>query len=101
MSPIRQQLLNAIDQTPDTQLEQVLTFLDTLLKNNDRWRSLPEVESSSTSQNLFTYDEKIRQWESLSDDIAHQLRDEFADEDRAIAELSVLSFAQFAQATET
>jgi hypothetical protein len=93
MSPIRQQLLNAIDQTPDTELEQVLTFLDTLLKNNDR--------SSSTSQNLCTYDEKIRQWESLSDDSAHQLRDEFAEEDQAIAELSVLNFAQFAQATET
>jgi hypothetical protein len=93
MSPIREQLLNAIDQTPDTELEKVLTFLDTLLKNNDR--------SSSTSQNLCTYDEKIRQWESLSDDSAHQLRDEFAEEDQAIAELSVLNFAQFAQTTET
>jgi hypothetical protein len=93
MSPIRQQLLNAIDQTPDTQLEQVLTFLDNLLKNNDR--------PSITSQNLCPYDEKIRQWESLSDDNAHQLRDEFAEDDRTIAELSVLNFAQFAQATET
>jgi exoribonuclease II len=93
MSPIRQQLLDAIEHTPDRHLEPVLTFLNNLIQSNDR--------STLDAPRLSDYDEKIHQWETLSDNIAHQLRDEFADEDRAIAQLSVLNFAQFAQTTDT
>ena len=93
MSPIRQQLLDAIEQAPDRHLEPVLTFLNNLIQSNDR--------STINAPRLSDYDEKIHQWETLSDNIAHQLRDEFADEDRAIAQLSVLNFAQFDQTTDT
>ena len=91
MSPIRQQVLEAIDRIPDPQLEKILGFLQTLTTE------FP----SSQQANLMDYEAKIRQWESIPDDVASQIKAEFDQEDFAIAEFSVTNFAHFAQATES
>ena len=92
MSPIRQQLLEAIDRTPDPDLEKILGFLKTLSA---------EIQASSQPQNLMDYEAKVRQWELIPDDVAMKIKTEFSQEDAAIGEFSVTNFAQFAQATET
>ena len=92
MSPIRQQLLAAIDRTPDPDLEKILGFLKTLTA---------EIPSSSQPVSFMDYEAKMRQWESIPDDVAMQIKAEFSQEDLAIAEFSVTTFAQFAQATES
>ncbi|MEB3293362.1 MAG: hypothetical protein VKJ24_09385 [Synechococcales bacterium] len=92
ISPIRQQVLEAIEQTPDLDLEKILDFLKTLNTN---------IQPSSQPSVLIDYEEKIRQWETIPDDVAMQIKAEFSQEDFAIAEFSVTNFAQFAQATES
>jgi hypothetical protein len=92
MSPIRQQLLEAIDRTPDPDLEKILGFLKTLTA---------DMKASSQSPILMDYEAKIRQWDAISDDVVMQIKAEFSQEDFAISEFSVTNFAQFAQATES
>ncbi len=92
MSPIRQQLLEAIDRTPDPDLEKILGFLKTLTS---------EIQLSSQSPNLMDYEAKIRQWDAIPDDVAMQIKAEFSQEDFAMAEFSATNFAQFAQETES
>ncbi len=92
MSPIRQQLLEAINRTPDPDLEKILGFLKTLTA---------EIPKSSQPPSLMDYEARMRQWGAIPDDVARQIKAEFSQEDLAIAEFSVTNFSQFAQVTES
>ena len=64
MSPIKQRLLTAIEQTPEPILEQTLKFLESLLDKKSRSNISFDPDTASTAQILADLKESFRQSEA-------------------------------------